>query len=128
MESVRATRKAMLTAVLEQSIPLEISPSLVVIAVPRAQARMGLFDDRDNRAVLESAFELVLGKRPQLETREQVESPEASAQKSLAEQKKEARARSSNARIALGREHPNVRAAVELLGGEIEDVRDLGEE
>jgi len=29
---------------------------------------------------------------------------------------------------AIGVGHPAVRAAVEVLGGEIEDVRDLGEE
>jgi hypothetical protein len=47
---------------------------------------------------------------------------------SLAEQKREARSQAASARLAQGREHPNVKAAVALLGGEIEDVRDLGEE
>jgi hypothetical protein len=46
----------------------------------------------------------------------------------VAEQKQKQRAVASESRIALAREHPAVRAAVEVLGGEIEDVRDLGEE
>ena len=128
VESVRATRKALLTATLEQAVPQEISPALVALALPRAQMRAGIFDDRDNRAILEGAFEQVLGRRPQISLRELIETPEAAAQKSLAEQKRELRARAANARLALGREHPNVRAALELLGGEIEDVKDLGEE
>jgi DNA polymerase-3 subunit gamma/tau len=128
VESVRAMRKAMLTAVLEQALPLELTPSSVILALPRAQARMGLLDDRDNKLALETAFERVLGKKPNIQIREHADSPEQAAQKSLADQKKDAKLRSSNARIALGREHPNVKAAVELLGGEIEDVRDLGEE
>jgi hypothetical protein len=52
----------------------------------------------------------------------------APAAGTLAGQKEQARARSQAARLSLGREHPAVRAAVEVLGGEIEDVRDLGEE
>jgi DNA polymerase-3 subunit gamma/tau len=128
VESVRAMRKAMLTAVLEQALPLELTPSSVIVALPRAQARMGLLDDKDNKLALETAFERVLGKKPNIQIREHADSPEQAAQKSLADQKKDAKLRSSNARIALGREHPNVKAAVELLGGEIEDVRDLGEE
>jgi len=121
-------RKAVLASVLEQAVPLEISASLVSIALPRAQMRMGLLDDRENRLVLEQAFEKTLGAKPQIQIREQIESAEGAAQKSLAEQKKEMRTRASSARIALGREHPNVRAAVEMFGGDIEDVRDLGEE
>lgn len=121
-------RKAMLTAVLEQALPLELTPASVILALPRAQARMGLLDDKDNKLALETAFERVLGKKPNIQIREHADSPEQAAQKSLADQKKDAKLRSSNARIALGREHPNVKAAVELLGGEIEDVRDLGEE
>ena len=128
VESVRAMRKAMLTAVLEQALPLELTPASVILALPRAQARMGLLDDKDNKLALETAFERVLGKKPNIQIREHADSPEQAAQKSLADQKKDAKLRSSNARIALGREHPNVKAAVELLGGEIEDVRDLGEE
>ena len=50
------------------------------------------------------------------------------ADDSVAEQKQKQRAVASESRIALAREHPAVRAAVEVLGGEIEDVRDLGEE
>ncbi len=127
VESVRAARKAALAAVLEQGVPQEITADLVSFTLPRAQARAGLLDDRDNRAALEIAFERALGKKPQILIREQVDAPEG-APKSLAEQKREVRARASNARVALGREHPHVRAAVEIFAGEIEDVRDLGEE
>ena len=46
----------------------------------------------------------------------------------MAEEKKQQRAAASSSRVAQAREHPSVRAAVEVLGGEIEEVRDLGEE
>ena len=89
--------------------------------------------DRDNRAALEAAFERVLGMRAPLIIREQEPAPTAAgeaatAMKSLAEQKLQARSAAAANRLGMGREHPNVKAALELLGGEIEDVRDLGEE
>src|SRR5207248_27583 len=53
--------------------------------------------------------------------------PEA-PQASLHDEKERARKEQKVQRLQAGRDHPAVRAAVELLGGEIEDVRDLGEE
>ena len=46
----------------------------------------------------------------------------------MAELKQKQRAAAQSSRLAEAREHPAVRAAVEVLGGEVEDVRDLGEE
>jgi hypothetical protein len=133
LEAVRAARKHALAAVLEHAVPLEISAAGVVIGLPRAQARHGMLTDRDNRPALESAFERVLGMKVPLIVREQEAAPTvagevASAQKSVAEQRLQARSQAAASRLGMGREHPNVKAALELLGGEIEDVRDLGEE
>jgi hypothetical protein len=47
---------------------------------------------------------------------------------SVAEQRERARIAASEQRTQQGREHPGVKAALEVLGGEIEDVKDLGEE
>ncbi|MFL5309887.1 MAG: hypothetical protein ACJ79H_05470, partial [Myxococcales bacterium] len=55
------------------------------------------------------------------------QAPEA-APSSLHDEKERARSERRGQRLKAGREHPAVRSAVELLGGEIEDVRDLGEE
>jgi len=55
------------------------------------------------------------------------QAPEA-PQASLHDEKERARKEQKVQRLQAGRDHPAVRAAVELLGGEIEDVRDLGEE
>ena len=124
-------------AVLEHAVPLEISASGVTIALPKAHA--GMLHDRENRASIELAFERVLGKRAPLVVKDpsevklppRAEAPSAegdpAALQSLADQKKDLRAKASSARLAQGRAHPAVRAAVDLLGGEIEDVKDLGE-
>jgi hypothetical protein len=82
---------------------------------------------------IEDAFAKVLGQKPKLVIVEQegaapVPAAAQAEVTSLAEQKQKQRSVAQNARLAMGREHPNVRAAVELLGGEIEDVKDLGEE
>ncbi|MBS2023026.1 MAG: DNA polymerase III subunit gamma/tau [Deltaproteobacteria bacterium] len=143
LESVRASRKMMLVAVLEHAIPIELSSNGVVLALPRSQS--GMFTDQDNRKAVETAFERVIGKRAPLVIKDASEVPmppqaaslasvavaDAGADasmKSVADQKKEQRAKASAARVAQGKAHPSVRAAMDLLGGEIEDVRDLGEE
>ena len=132
LESVRAARKHALAAILEHAVPLEISGAAVVIGLPRAQVRTGVLGDRDNRTALEAAFERLLGQKPALTIKEQEPAHPADASgaplQSVAEQKQQARSKAAASRLSQGREHPNVRAAVELLGGEIEDVRDLGEE
>jgi DNA polymerase-3 subunit gamma/tau len=139
VESVRAARKAALAAVLEHAVPLAISPSSVTIGLRRGDGRAGFLTDQENRVALETAFERFLGQRPAVQVAEAPDVPApasdaaaagaaAPAGATLAEQKERARSRASAARLALGREHPAVRAAVALFGGEIEDVRDLGEE
>ncbi len=133
LESVRAARKNALAAVLEHAVPLEISGAGVVIGLPRAQTRHGMLADRDNRAALESAFERVLGMKVPLLIKEHEPAPTpageaASALRSVAAQKLQARSQAAASRLGMGREHPNVKAALEVLGGEIEDVKDLGEE
>jgi hypothetical protein len=136
IEAVRAARKVGLVAVLEHAVPLEISAAGVVIAVPKAHA--GMLQDRENRASLELCFERVLGKRAPLVIKDPSEvklPPRSDASglggsevlQSVADQKRELREKASSARLAQGRAHPAVRAAVDLLGGEIEDVKDLGE-
>ena len=135
VESVRAARKAALAAVLEHAVPVSIDPAAVVIGLRKGDGRAGILTDRESLAVLEQAFERVLGARPSVRVVETANAPppvpgapEAAPAGTLAGQKEQARARSQAARLSLGREHPGVRAAVEVLGGEIEDVRDLGEE
>jgi hypothetical protein len=135
IEAVRAARKPSLAAVLEHAVPLEISGASVTLGMPRAQARAGLLSDKDNRAALEAAFERVLGVRVPIKVQEHEGSvPVAGGEatpapmQSLAEQKQKVRAQALSSRLQQGREHPHVKAALELLGGEIEDVRDLGEE
>jgi len=139
VEAVRAARKPSLAAVLEHAVPISIAPSLVVIGLRKGDGRAGMITDKENRQTLEAAFERVLGRRPEVKiaeappdapasSRDGAGQGEAPAGGTLAEQKERARSRSSAARLALGREHPTVRSVVELLGGEIEDVRDLGEE
>jgi hypothetical protein len=135
VESVRAARKASLAAVLEHAVPISIDPAAVVIGLRKGDGRAGILTDRESLAVLEQAFERVLGARPTVRVVETANAPpplpgapEVAPPGTLAGQKEQARARSQAARLSLGREHPAVRAAVEVLGGEIEDVRDLGEE
>ncbi|HXN82691.1 MAG TPA: DNA polymerase III subunit gamma/tau [Myxococcales bacterium] len=136
VESVRAARKAALAAVLEHAVPVSIDPAAVVIGLRKGDGRAGILTDRESLAVLEQAFERVLGARPSVRVVETANAPPplsgapdvAPAAGTLAGQKEQARARAQAARLSLGREHPAVRAAVEVLGGEIEDVRDLGEE
>jgi DNA polymerase-3 subunit gamma/tau len=136
VESVRAARKAALAAVLEHAVPVSIDPTAVVIGLRKGDGRAGILTDRESLAILEQAFERVLGARPSVRVVETANAPPplsgapepAPAAGTLAGQKEQARARAQAARLSLGREHPAVRVAVEVLGGEIEDVRDLGEE
>jgi DNA polymerase III subunit gamma/tau len=122
LDSVRAARKAGAAAALEHAIPLKIDRSAVQIAFRKGAGQAAIVQEA--RAAVESAFEKALGFRAPLQIGEQ----DAPADDSVAEQKQKQRAAASEGRIALAREHPAVRAAVEVLGGEIEDVRDLGEE
>ncbi len=123
IESVRAARKAGVAAALEHAIPLKIDRAGVQIGFRRGAAHAAIVQEA--KAALEAAFEKALGFAAPLRIVEQdAPAPEAS----VAEQKQKQRAAASSSRVALAREHPAVRAAVEVLGGEIEDVRDLGEE
>jgi hypothetical protein len=117
-------------------VPVSIDPTAVVIGLRKGDGRAGILTDRESLAILEQAFERVLGARPSVRVVETANAPPplsgapepAPAAGTLAGQKEQARARAQAARLSLGREHPAVRVAVEVLGGEIEDVRDLGEE
>ncbi|HET9754076.1 MAG TPA: hypothetical protein VFP52_13980, partial [Myxococcales bacterium] len=124
IESVRAARKPAAASALEHAVPVKIDRSAVEIAYRKGDGRALILADKETRAAVESAFEKALGFRAPLQVVEQ----DAPADTSVAEQKQKQRARASESRIALAKEHPSVRAAVEVLGGEIEDVRDLGEE
>jgi DNA polymerase-3 subunit gamma/tau len=122
IESVRAARKAGAAAALEHAVPLRIDRTGVQIAFRKGAGQAAIVQEA--RGALEAAFEKTLGFPAPLQIVEQ----EAPADASVAEQKQKQRALASEGRIALARQHPAVRAAVEVLGGEIEDVRDLGEE
>jgi DNA polymerase III gamma/tau subunit len=123
IESVRAARKAGAAAALEHAVPLKIDRTSVQIAFRKGAAHAAIVQEA--RAAVEAAFEKALGFRAPLQLVEQdAPAPDAS----VAEQKQKQRAAASSSRVALAREHPAVRAALEVLGGEIEDVRDLGEE
>jgi len=122
IDSVRAARKAGAAAALEHAIPLKIDRGGVQIAFRKGAGQAAIVQEA--RPAVEAAFEKALGFRVPLQIVEQ----DAPAETSVAEQKQKLRAAASESRIALAREHPAVRAAVEVLGGEIEDVRDLGEE
>ena len=131
--SVRAARKAAAATALEHAVPLEISGQAVKIGFRKGEVHA--LTVQGTRDAIEAAFEKVLGQRPRL-TLVDHEGPPAAAEsapvekpaQTLAAQKQKQRSVAQTARLAMGREHPNVRAAVELLGGEIEDVKDLGEE
>ena len=122
IESVRGARKAGAAAALEHAVPLKIERAGVQIAFRKGAGQAAIV--LEARPAVEAAFEKALGFRAPLQIVEQ----EAPADTSVAEQKQKLRVAASESRIALAREHPAVRAAVEVLGGEIEDVRDLGEE
>ena len=130
VESVRAARKAGAASALEHAVPRSIDAKAIAIGFRKGDGRVLILQDKDTRAAVELAFEKVLGYRAPLVIDELVE-PTAQAEQpkqSLAQQKQVARSERSGQRLAMGREHPAVRAAMELLGGEIEDVKDLGEE
>ena len=121
IESVKAARKAGAAAALEHAVPIRIDRTAVQLAFSN-KAYVAIVQEA--RAAIEAAFEKALGFKAPLQVVEQ----EASSEPSVAEQKQKQRVAASSSRVALAREHPAVRAAVEVLGGEIEDVRDLGED
>ena len=122
IDSVRSAGKPGVAAALEYATPVKIDRSAVQIAFRKGDGRVGIVADA--QVAIEAAFAKALGFPAPLQVVEQ----EASAEPSVAEQKQKQRAEAQSSRIALAREHPAVRAAVEVLGGEIEEVRDLGEE
>ena len=123
VDSVRSARKMTAAAALERGIPLRIDDATVEVGFRNANDALAL-EDRDTRASVEAAFSAALGRKVSLRIQQ---APEA-AQASLHDEKERARKEQQSRRLRLGREHPAVRTAVEVLGGEIEDVRDLGEE
>jgi DNA polymerase-3 subunit gamma/tau len=124
VESVRAARKAGAASALEHAVPISIARAGIVVGFRKGDGRALILQDKDTRGAVEGAFEKVLGYRAPLSLVE-VDAPKDD---SLAEQKQKARADRSSQRIALARAHPAVRAAVEVLGGELEDVKDIGED
>ena len=123
IESVRAARKAGAAAALEHAVPLKIDRTGVQIGFRKGAGQAAIVQEA--KSAIEDSFERALGFRAPLQLVEQQDAPHDDT---VAEQRNKQRAAASSSRIALAREHPAVRAAVEVLGGEIEDVRDLGEE
>jgi DNA polymerase III subunit gamma/tau len=123
VDSVRAARKMTAAAALERGIPLRIDDGTVEVGFRNANDALAL-EDRETRAAVETAFAGALGRKISLRIQKAPEAPQAS----LHDERERARTEQRSRRLKLGREHPAVRTAVEVLGGEIEDVRDLGEE
>jgi len=123
VDAVRAARKMTAAAALERGIPLRIEDGTVEVGFRNANDALAL-EDRDTRAAVEAAFATALGRKVSLRIQQ---APEA-AQVSLHDEKERTRKEQQGRRLKQGREHAAVRTAVEVLGGEIEDVRDLGEE
>src|SRR5438874_297801 len=123
VDSVRAARKMTAAAALERGIPLRIDDGTVEVGFRNANDALAL-EDRETRAAVETAFAGALGRKISLRIQQAPEAPQAS----LHDERERASTEQRSRRLKLGREHPAVRTAVEVLGGEIEDVRDLGEE
>ena len=124
IESVRAAGKAGAASALEFGAIQKIDRAGVTLVFRKGDLNAMRLSDKDTRAAVESAFEKALGFRASLQILEQ----DAPREETVADQRQKQRAAASSSRIAIAREHPAVRAAVDVLGGEIEDVRDLGEE
>jgi len=115
LDAVRAANKPLLVALLEQAVPKSIADGAIVVGMSKAPA----FDRADAEEVLGRA----LGRKVRLEV---VISADGGS--SVAQQREKARAERAEGRKAAVRDHPAVRAAVDVLGGEIEEVKDLGQE
>src|SRR4051812_41062519 len=122
--AVRTARKMSQAAALEKGVPLRVESGTVAVGF-RTQNDALALEDADSRRAVEAAFATVLGGPVKLLVEKL---PTESPVQSLAEEKERAKGERKGRRLQQGREHPAVRAAVEVLGGEIEDVRDLGEE
>src|SRR5713226_3164518 len=123
VDAVRAARKMGAATALERAVPLRIENGTVAVGFRNQNDALPL-EDRETRAAVEAAFARALGTKAALRIEQAREAPQAS----LHDEKERARKERKVQRLQAGREHPAVRAAVEVLGGEIEDVRDLGEE
>jgi DNA polymerase III gamma/tau subunit len=123
VDAVRAARKMTAATALDRGIPLRIENGTVAVGFRNRNDALPL-EDREIRAAVEAAFARALGTKAALRIEQAPEAPQAS----LHDEKERARKERKVQRLQAGREHPAVRAAVEVLGGEIEDVRDLGEE
>ena len=123
VDAVRAARKMGAATALERAVPLRIENGTVAVGFRNQNDALPL-EDRETRAAVEAAFARALGTKAALRIEQTPEAPQAS----LHDEKERARKERKVQRLQAGREHPAVRAAVEVLGGEIEDVRDLGEE
>ncbi|HEX9574254.1 MAG TPA: hypothetical protein VF994_09170, partial [Myxococcales bacterium] len=123
VDAVRAARKMGAATALERAVPLRIENGTVAVGFRNQNDALPL-EDRETRAAVEAAFARALGTKAALRIEQAPEAPQAS----LHDEKERTRKERKAQRLQAGREHPAVRAAVEVLGGEIEDVRDLGEE
>ena len=124
ISTVRAARKMSQAAALEKGVPLRIDRGTVAVGFRTPNDALAL-EDADSRRAVEAAFAGILGPEVKLVIEKL---PAESAATSLSDEKERAKGERKGRRLQQGREHPAVRAAVEVLGGEIEDVRDLGEE
>jgi hypothetical protein len=122
--AVRAARKMSAAAALEKGVPRGFAAGTVAVGFRSPNDALAL-EDADTRRAVEEIFSGLLGSPVKLVVEKLAAE---SGGQSVAEEKERKRGEQKGRRLQQGREHPSVRAAVEVLGGEIEDVRDLGEE
>ncbi|HEX9579251.1 MAG TPA: DNA polymerase III subunit gamma/tau, partial [Myxococcales bacterium] len=113
LEAVKAARKPAAASALEHGVPLKIDKSGVQVGYRKGDARAAIISEV--KADIEAVFEKALGYRAPLQIAEQ-----EAANGTIAEENQQKRAQAQSGRIAQAREHPAVKSAVELLGGEIE--------
>jgi DNA polymerase III subunit gamma/tau len=122
--AVRAARKMSQAAALEKGVPRAFAAGMVAVGFRSPNDALAL-EDPDSRRSVEQIFSSTLGSPTKLVIEKlAAESPA----QSVADDREHERGEQKGRRLQQGREHPAVRATVEVLGGEIEDVRDLGEE
>jgi DNA polymerase-3 subunit gamma/tau len=122
VEGIRA-RKKMLGTFLEHARPLSLTSGELSLGFQKGDVfAQSVTTDRQT-------LEGLLGELLQTPTKVRIvelQSGEGAAVASLAESNDKAAKEARDARLRAGREHPAVLRAVQMLGAEIEEVKDLG--
>jgi hypothetical protein len=121
VDGVRGRRRA-LASLLEHARPLTFTAGQLTLGFVR-----GDFHARslgESLAAAEALLSEVAGEPVRVKVLE-LEAGAAQQVSSMAESADRAEREAREARLKAGREHPEIVAIVELLGGEVEEVRDL---